>query len=132
MLAIKRVGTCMIADQIGERTPLVALGRREIGGALGEGGCHRMGGDRLDDIDLRHRSRGCGVFEVVEAEILGGQAAGGMLDIGNGRGRIRFGSDRRIGDGNRRTTESPRTTPRRGTEIAFKRLTCAVGSRPGR
>ena len=76
-----------------------------------------MGGNGLvEGFGLRSRSGGCGIFEVVETEILGGQAAGGMLDIGGGRNRFGFGGDRRIGDGDGRATGQNHRGQGRGAE----------------
>ena len=74
-----------------------------------------MGGDGLDGVGLESRG-GSGILEVIETEILGGQPTRGMLDIGGGRGRFGLGSDRGIGDGDRRATGENRRGKRRGAE----------------
>ena len=115
MLAIDSVGAGMIADQIGERAARSRDRARQIRRAIGESGRHRMGGDGLENLGLGGRG-GSGIFEVVETEILCGQTARGMLDIGHGRGRLGFRSDRRIGDGDGTATGQNHRGQGRGAE----------------
>ena len=90
MLGVRRVGAGMIADQIGERAALVALGRGDLGSRSGKAGAIAWVATGCEDFGLGEPGRRSGIFEVVETEILCGQAAGGMLDIGRRSGSSRL------------------------------------------